>query len=205
MASIHAPLDPFRAVSTGQGFKNGLGAHFSTCSAILCKSGQAAALSSLSAPHKTILSASSGKGRCSAFGLVPWRAHPNVALLLRGQDHRHRLRMDWLDHGIRRRRKKTVDEMRSGNRFRFRAAVPSEFGPNAGEAEQRPAFIEREPDDVLLLGLRSCERDRGLAQSQQKLADAKKEIEKLVRETESKSNPEKETHSVENEAAPANP
>jgi hypothetical protein len=52
----------------------------------------AAARSSLSAPRMTILSASSGNGRCSAFA----SSHGAE------QDHRHRLRMDRLDHRVRR-------------------------------------------------------------------------------------------------------
>src|SRR5882757_10350525 len=44
-----------------------------------------------------IFSASSGKGPLQALCLIPGRAHPDVALLIRDQDHRHRLRVDWLD------------------------------------------------------------------------------------------------------------
>jgi len=44
--------------------------------------------------------------------------------------------------------------VRSGNRLRLRAAVSFELGPDTGEAEQRPAVVEREPNNILLLGLR---------------------------------------------------
>jgi hypothetical protein len=62
--------------------------------------------------------------------------------------------MDRFDDGVRRRREKAVDLMRAGDRFRFRPAVALELGPDAGEAGQRPIVIDREPDDVLLFGLR---------------------------------------------------
>ena len=62
--------------------------------------------------------------------------------------------MDRFDDGIRRRRQKTIDLMRAGDRFRFRSAVALEVGPDAGEAGQGPIIIDREPDDVFLLGLR---------------------------------------------------
>ena len=49
-------------------------------------------------PHVfTILSTSSGNGRCNAFASSHWSAHPHVALLVSRQDHRHRLGMDRLD------------------------------------------------------------------------------------------------------------
>src|SRR6201994_4692264 len=38
--------------------------------------------------------------------------------------------------------------MRAGNRLRLRAAVSLELCPDAGEAEQRPAVIQCEPDDI---------------------------------------------------------
>ena len=86
------------------------------------------------------------------LGLVPWRTHPDVAFLVRHQDDRHGLRVDRLDHGVRRRGKKAVDLMRAGDRFRFRPSVALELGPDTGEAGQRPIVIDREPDDVLFLG-----------------------------------------------------
>ena len=40
--------------------------------------------------------------------LIPRRTHPDVALFIRGQDYRHRFRMNRLDHGVRRGRKEAV-------------------------------------------------------------------------------------------------
>ena len=85
--------------------------------------------------------------------LVPRRAHPDVPLLVGRQDHRHGLGVDRLDHRVRRRRQEAVDEMRAGDRLRLGATVALELGPDAGEGDQRPVVIQREPDDVLLLGL----------------------------------------------------
>jgi len=47
----------------------------------------AAALSSLSAPRATILSASSGGGTLQCPRLIRWPAHPHVAFFLGDQDH----------------------------------------------------------------------------------------------------------------------
>src|SRR5215469_11506319 len=63
--------------------------------------------------------------------LVPWRAHPNVALLIGRQDHRHRLRMDRLHHRICICREEAVDLMRPRDRLRLGAAITIERGPNA--------------------------------------------------------------------------
>src|ERR1700737_1231851 len=49
---------------------------------------QAAALSSLSAPRMTILSASSGNGRCNALA-SSHGARIHTSRLVRGEDHRH--------------------------------------------------------------------------------------------------------------------
>jgi hypothetical protein len=61
--------------------------------------------------------------------------------------------MNGLDDGVRRRRQKTVDLMRSWQRLRFRASVALEFDPDAREADQRPIIIDCEPDHILFLGL----------------------------------------------------
>ncbi len=58
--------------------------------------------------------------------------------------------MDRLNDRVRCCRQKAVDEMRAGDRLRFGATIALELGPDAGEGEQRPVIIEREPDDVLL-------------------------------------------------------
>jgi len=57
--------------------------------------------------------------------------------------------MDRLDDCIRRRR---IDVMRP--RYRLRAPIALEFGPDASKARQRSIIIDREPDDILLLSLR---------------------------------------------------
>jgi hypothetical protein len=38
--------------------------------------------------------------------------------------------------------------------FRLGTAVALELGPDPAESRQRPIIVEREPDDVLLLGRR---------------------------------------------------
>jgi hypothetical protein len=81
--------------------------------------------------------------------LVPWRANPHVALFGGREDHRHRLRMDRCDHGVRCGRQEAVDEVRSGDRLGFRAPVASEFGPDTREGEQGPVLVEREPNDII--------------------------------------------------------
>jgi hypothetical protein len=82
------------------------------------------------------------------------RPHPNVTLLVGGQDYRHRLRMDRLDHRVRRCREKTIDLMRPRYRLRLRAAITVERRPDASEAEQGAVIVEREPHHVLFLCLR---------------------------------------------------
>ena len=86
--------------------------------------------------------------------LVPRRAHPDVALFVRRQDHRHRLWVDWFDDCVRRGREKTIDIMRPRHRLRLRAAITVERRPDASEGEQRAIIVEREPDHVLFLRLR---------------------------------------------------
>ena len=39
-------------------------------------------------------------------------------------------------------------------RYRLRAAITVECRPDASEGEQRTILVEREPDDILFLGLR---------------------------------------------------
>ena len=56
-----------------------------------------------------------GQGPLQRLGLIPRRAHPDVALLIGRQDHRHRLRMDRLDDRVRRRRQEAAAaEVRAG-------------------------------------------------------------------------------------------
>jgi hypothetical protein len=49
--------------------------------------------------------------------LIPRRTHPDVALFIGGQDHRHGLGMDRLDHRVRCCRQEALDEMRTGYRL----------------------------------------------------------------------------------------
>ena len=49
--------------------------------------------------------------------LIPRCPHPNVALLVRRQDHRHRFGVDRLRHGVRRGGQEAIDQMRSGHRL----------------------------------------------------------------------------------------
>jgi hypothetical protein len=66
---------------------------------------------------------------------APRRAHPHVPLFVGGQDHRHGLGMDRLDHRVRRCREKTIDLMRPWHWLRLRAAIPVERRPDASEGE----------------------------------------------------------------------
>src|SRR4051794_23192740 len=62
--------------------------------------------------------------------------------------------MDRFDDHVRCRRQESVDEMRAGDWLGLRPSVALELGPDAGEGEERPVVVEREPDDVFLSGLR---------------------------------------------------
>ena len=71
--------------------------------------------------------ARSASKTCNAFASHPTvRAHPNVPLFVGGQDHRHRLGMDRLDHRVRGCREEAVDLMRSRYRLGLGAAVTVE-------------------------------------------------------------------------------
>jgi hypothetical protein len=88
--------------------------------------------SSLSAPRITILSASSGSGRCIAFasshGALIQTSRSSSVVRITGMAW-----MDRLDHGVRRCREKTIDLMRSRHRLRLRAAITVERRPDASE------------------------------------------------------------------------
>jgi len=58
-----------------------------------------------------------GQNQLQRFRFVPWRAHPDVALFLGRQDHRHCLGMDRLDDRVWQRRQEAIDEVRAGDRF----------------------------------------------------------------------------------------
>jgi hypothetical protein len=84
--------------------------------------------------------------------LVSWRAHPNVALLVGRQDHRHGLGMDRLDHRVRCCRQEAIDVMRAGNGLGLSATVTLELGPDASKRRERSVIMECEPHHVLLFG-----------------------------------------------------
>jgi hypothetical protein len=66
--------------------------------------------------------------------VIPRRAHPNVLLVRRGQDHWHSLRMDWLDYGVRRGLQETIDLMRpSCTGFELVPRFPLNGVPDASE------------------------------------------------------------------------
>jgi hypothetical protein len=60
--------------------------------------------------------------------------------------------MDRLHDGVGVGGQEAVDLMWPRDRLGLGAAIPVERGPDAGEREQRPILVEREPDDVLLFG-----------------------------------------------------
>ena len=68
--------------------------------------------------------------RC--LGLIRRRAHANVVFFVRGQDHRHGPRMDWLDNGVRCRRQEAIDEVRNGSRASRTEITSTLPGPTNG-------------------------------------------------------------------------
>ena len=68
---------------------------------------------------------------------VPRRTHPNVAFLVGGQDHWHRLRMDRFDDGVRRRRQEAVDLMWTG--YRLGLGAPVAIAPQRTVSSDPPA------------------------------------------------------------------
>src|SRR5438874_11308554 len=95
----------------------------------------AAALSSLSAPRITILSASSGNGLCNAFasshGARIQTSRSSSVVKITGIAYG----MDRLNDGVRGCRQKPVNEVRAWDRLRLCASVTLEFGPDASEGE----------------------------------------------------------------------
>jgi len=81
-----------------------------------------------------IFRASSGNARCNAFTSCHG-AHPDIVFRFRPQDHRHRLRVDRLDHRIRGSRQEAIDEMRPGDRLRLGATVAPVLSPEPAEGE----------------------------------------------------------------------
>ena len=113
----------------------------------------AAALSSLSAPRATMISASSGNWRCSALassqGARIHTSRSSLVIKITG------MAFGWTGST-------TAFARWLGSRRRYAAPVSvltwcpvaPELGPNAGERGQQSVFIHREPDHVLFLGLR---------------------------------------------------
>ena len=83
---------------------------------------------------RQIFNASSGNGRCRGLSLIPRRAHPDVALFIGPQDHRHRFHMDRLDDGVRRRRQEPIDQVRAWDRLGLGASVALELVPMLAKA-----------------------------------------------------------------------
>ena len=83
------------------------------------------------------LSGKRAQGRPGARCTRGLACHPDIAFLVGGQDHRHGLGMDRLDHRVRRCREKTIDLMRPRHRLRLRAAITVERRPDASEGKQR--------------------------------------------------------------------
>jgi hypothetical protein len=90
---------------------------------------------------------------------APW-LHPMApASKRRGRkNHRHRFGMDRLDDGIWRGGLKTIDKMRTGNRFGFGAAVAPVFGPDAGKREQRRSSLSANQTTSFLSSCGVCFR-----------------------------------------------
>jgi hypothetical protein len=61
--------------------------------------------------------------------------------------------MDRFNDRVRRGREETLDQVRAGDRFRLRAPITSELGPDAREGGQRSVVVEPKPHHVFLLGL----------------------------------------------------
>jgi hypothetical protein len=61
--------------------------------------------------------------------------------------------VDRLDNSIRRYRQEAVDLMRPRYLLRLGAAIAVERRPDAGEGGEGTIIVEREPDDILFLGL----------------------------------------------------
>src|SRR5215468_3823344 len=76
--------------------------------------------------------------RCSTLA-SSHPAHPNVALLISGEDGLHRLWMNRRYHRVRCGGEKAVDEVRAGDGFRLRPAIALELGPDPGERHLREA------------------------------------------------------------------
>jgi hypothetical protein len=73
--------------------------------------------------------------------LIPRRAHSNVPFCFCCEVTGMAFGCIGLDHRVRCGRQEPVDEVRAGDRLRLRATVSAEFGPDAGEGEQRTVVI----------------------------------------------------------------
>lgn len=70
---------------------------------------------------------------------------PRVELVLGGEDHRHGLRMDRLDLGIRLAGQKAVEQVLTLDRLGFGAARAGPRSPDAGEGRERPLLGQGKP------------------------------------------------------------
>src|ERR1700677_4286335 len=70
------------------------------------------------------------------------------------------LALGWIGLTIRVRRccQESIDQVRTGHRFRLWAAIALERDPEAGEREQRTLVVDCEPNHVLLAGRGICFR-----------------------------------------------
>jgi len=87
------------------------------------------------------------------FRFIPRCPHPNIALFICRQEHRHRLVVDRRDDRVRRCRQEAVNLMRPWDRLRLGAAITVKRCPDAGEGKQRAFVVERKPHHVFLLCL----------------------------------------------------
>ena len=87
------------------------------------------------------------------LGLIPGRAHPDVALPVRHHDDWYGLRMDRLDDGIRRCREKTIDLMRPRDWLGLGAAIPSNVVQMPAKANNERSSL-RANQTNLFLGFR---------------------------------------------------
>jgi len=103
----------------------------------------------------TILSASSGNGRCSALASSHGARIHTSPLFVGREDHRHGLRMDRLDHRVRRCREKTIDLMRPPAPVSTSCRDPPlNVVQMPAKANSGRASLSAKPDDILFLGLR---------------------------------------------------
>jgi hypothetical protein len=95
-------------------------------------------------------------------GLVQRGRHPGLGFVRRRQDHRHRLWVDSVDLGVRLGREEREDVIGGLAFLHFPDGRP--VGPDAGEAGEGAALIEREPDVAASALLNSLKELNGTTQ-----------------------------------------